>query len=399
MLIRVVWGSGMRLAAAIQALVLSIGAASLSGCLTTGAIQNRGTNINEGLGAMQNRAILLNLARASRHEPLYFSSINWVQAQGAADLKLAAPVIPTGVGLTAAQKALTWDAGGSTFFDNSTNTNFQMGVYSTQAFYSGMLTPLGLTEVDLLLHQGFPRELVFYLVIDKLKLTNVKTGDSVIVYNDPSNKASYDQFVQAVKSAMVHGLTTEVPAKSDSADASPPSTGAAPTPITIKTPPPPEPQLCFEKTLATADSMTEFAKLAHEGKPPDFCGSGARSRAKSQVTVRLFDQDTKVEVTTRSVYGLFRYLGQLMNSDSARPELVDYGVPFETTPSGPLLMVDAPTGMESCFSALRYEGRDYCVPQEGSQNTRDIFNILSLLVALKQSPGDLPATTTLLVAP
>ena len=109
----------------------------LGGCLTFGSIQQRGTTINESIGVMQNRAILLNLVRASRSEPLYFTSINSVQAQGAADFKLALPVIPAGAGLTAAQRALTFNSGGSTFLDNSTNTNFQMGVYSTQAFYAG----------------------------------------------------------------------------------------------------------------------------------------------------------------------------------------------------------------------------------------------------------------------
>jgi hypothetical protein len=31
--------------------------------------------------------------------------------------------------------------------------------------------------------------------------------------------------------------------------------------------------------------------------------------------------------------------------------------------------------------------------------TKDIFNVLSVLVALKQSPGDLPATQSVLIAP
>jgi hypothetical protein len=389
--------------------LLAASAASLvlGGCLTFGSIENRGAAINEGVGVLQNRAILLNLVRASRAEPLYFTSINSVQAQGAADLKLTAPIVLTGMGLSAAQRAFTWSPGGSTYLDNSTNTNFQVGVYSTQAFYAGMLSPLGLTEVDLLLHQGFPRELVFMLVIDKAKLTNTQTGQSIIVYNDPTSKASYAQFVQAVKSAMVHGLTTEVPLPrgpgepQPAASGSPPGAPSAPAPISVKPSPPPTPQLCFERALATADSKAEFDQLTAEGRAPNYCGAGPQHRANSRLTVRLFGQDLEVEVTTRSIYGIFRYLGAVMALPPDQiPQLVDYGVPSESTPSGPLLTVDSSFGLAGeCFSVVHYEGRTYCVPQDGSYTTKNIFNILSLLVSLKQSPGDLPATATVLVGP
>jgi hypothetical protein len=274
-----------------------------------------------------------------------------------------------------------------------------MGVYSTQAFYAGMLAPLGLTEVDLLLHQGFSRELVFYLVIEKAKLTNTQTGQSLIVYNDPTNKASYAQFVAAIKSAMVHGLTTEVPNDADVGE--PAATGEGPTPpISVKTPPPPLPELCFEPALATADAKAEFAQLAAEGKPPNFCGAGRRARARSQLSVRLFGQDLEVEVTTRSIYGVFNYLGKVMAHPESAPELVDYAVPSETTPNGPLLNVQSTDSVAGgCFSVLTYEQKTYCVPQEGAQVTKNIFNVLNVLVALKQSPGDLPASQTVLVAP
>jgi hypothetical protein len=46
-----------------------------------------------------------------------------------------------------------------------------------------------------------------------------------------------------------------------------------------------------------------------------------------------------------------------------------------------------------CFTAVNYGGRGYCVPQERAQTTKQVFNVL------KQSPGDLPASQTVLVAP
>src|SRR5208337_4920417 len=172
---------------------------------------------------------------------------------------------------------------------------------------------------------------------------------------------------------------------------------------------------CFESALATVAAMTEFAQLQQEGKGPNFCGS--KTHGPQQLTVRLFNQDTEVEVTTRSVYSMFTYLGNVMNvadSGAPPPALVDYSADYKTkdastpapekTPEGQLMDVTAGAGAyaglgDDCFVAVSYGGRSYCVPQNGSLVTKDIFNVLSVLVALKQSPGDLPATQSVLIAP
>jgi hypothetical protein len=56
--------------------------------------------------------------------------------------------------------------------------------------------------------------------------------------------------------------------------------------------------------------------------------------------------------------------------------------------------------MNPCFAAARYDGQFYCVSRgPEAANTRTIFSILNSLVILKQSPGDLPLSQTVLVAP
>ena len=56
-------------------------------------------------------------------------------------------------------------------------------------------------------------------------------------------------------------------------------------------------------------------------------------------------------------------------------------------------------GGSGCFVDLGYEGERYCVPLEGVDNTKKIFNILNALLAPKTSPGDLPVTQTVRIAP
>jgi len=417
-------------------LVLAALCLTLSACVSAGGLATRGTSIDQGVGAMANRGILLNLARASRGEPLYFVSIGNIQAQGSTDLRLGAPAFTEGPGVLgaagiAAKQVVS--GGTSTFLDNTINTNFQMGVFNTQTFYEGILQPLGLNDIDLLLHQGFSREMVFYLVIEKAKVTPcpLQAGsDPCILYNDPDNP-SYLMFQGAIEAAMEHGLVTEVPQNSDSYVAPTDEAtdqGAAGANEQkheaveqvaaqsngdvskggkidfVLRPPPDEPkaQLCFERALSTVAAKKEFDQLTAEKKPPFYCGTGHK-RGSAPLTVRLFDgRDYQIVVTTRSIYGIFNYLGSVMNeSAKVQPVLVDYKIPSEVTPVGPLLTVTNSGGIlgASCFTAVNYGGKTYCVPQESTQTTKQVFNVLSALTALKQSPGDLPAAQTVLIAP
>ena len=419
-----------------RAIVLAAISLLLSACVSAGSLASRGTSIDTGVGQMANRGILMNLARASRGEPLYFVSIGNIQAQGTTDLRLGAPAFTEGASLPLAARQVAAhqivSGGTSTFLDNTINTNFQMGVFNTQTFYEGMLQPLGLNDIDLLLHQGFSREMVFYLVIEKAKITpcplTVGT-DPCIVYNDPSNP-SYAMFQGAIEAAMEHGLITEVPQSSESlvaptnpnadqgaaganaeahaaasqvaAQSSGTMGRAGNIDFVLRTPTEePKAQLCFERALSTPAAKKEFDELTADKKPPFYCGAGHK-RGSAPLTVRLFDKkDYQILVTTRSIYGIFNYLGAVMNTPPAKaPVLVDYHIPSETTPVGPLLTVTEGNVLGAgCFTSVNYGGKSYCVAQEGAQTTKQVFNVLSALVALKQSPGDLPVSQTVLIAP
>ena len=286
----------------------------------------------------------------------------------------------------------------------NTNTNFQVGVYSSKDFYAGLLTPLGLDEVDLLFHQGFSRELIFYLVIDKVKVTPQPNGESYILYNDPSDPVDWSAFKALVQNAMQFGITTEVPerdesvgpsqvkAQSGSSGGSLGNAGSIQFLLTAQNPPS-KARLCFERALATVDAKQQFDKLA---TPPAYCGE-KRQEATNTTYVVLNGQELKIEVFPRSTYGIFNYLGRIMPDP---PILTPFPLPSEKALSGSLFTVREGGPLESgCFTSVSYAGKYYCVPQEGEENTKHIFNILTALVALKQSPGDLPASTSVLVAP
>jgi hypothetical protein len=84
---------------------------------------------------------------------------------------------------------------------------------------------------------------------------------------------------------------------------------------------------------------------------------------------------------------------------NAAPTICDYTTPDTPKPIGPVLVVQTDKLPGSCFTAVTYSKRRYCVPQGGRDldMTKDAFNILISLLALKQSPGDLPTPQAVLL--
>ena len=74
----------------------------LGGCLAFGDVDRRATEFDQGVGTFQNRAILLNLARASLREPMYFVSVGPANAQGLEDFRASLPSFEEGPHLTPA---------------------------------------------------------------------------------------------------------------------------------------------------------------------------------------------------------------------------------------------------------------------------------------------------------
>jgi hypothetical protein len=369
--------------------------ALLSGCIAVGKIDQRAIRLNEQIADTANRGVLMNIVRASHEEPLYFMAFNQLSGSGTTDFRVGVPQFYAGPHLPPADKIATF-TGGATFLDNQTNTNFQVSVLGSKDFYNGLMAPLSLRDVDLLLHQGYSRELIFYLVIAKAKITFV-TGPGeperlpVVVYNDPSNGPSFSQFETYIRQAMEHGLTTQTydveGGAGDDADPKKRSAGARV-----------EAELCYDKALANP------ANLGHIPKG-GFCGDrSARGRAAADTPlyVTLDGQKLQIEVTTRSIFEIFYYLGRIVNSRQAVNLQAFEDLPAERIVAEPLIEVQEGGHYSddggACFTEVTYERQSYCVPVEGAANTKRIFGILNALLALKQSNADLPTTQTVRIA-
>jgi hypothetical protein len=394
-------------------------ATALSGCIAFGSIDKRVQSINRGVANAQNTALLMNVVRASLSEPLYFTSTSAVHGAGTEEFDFSLPSVSFGPGLVDAQRNYT--IGATNSLNSNTSTSFDVDVLGSKDFYAGMLTPLEADDVNLLFSQGYSREMVLYLVVDRLKVTDVSAlapgaddshAPTAVYFNDPTNP-TFAIFKTFVDQAMLHGLTTEMipppEAPPPAADQSKAGGGAVFTGGTLnivvsqaekKDDAGPKARLCYDWALATETAKRDFTAESPR------CGALSAEQAKAVVRggssvlpVKIGDRRYEIVVYTRSIFGVFKYLGGLVAHDrESAVRLHHYSeLTSEETNDGQLLDIGRRGG--DCFAQVNYRGGEYCVPNHGSENTKTIFNVLNALLALKTSPGDLPATQTVRITP
>ncbi len=366
----------------LRSLTAGAAALSLAGCVAFGNITPHVDQIDQSIGSSLNRAILLNIVRASRDEPLYFTSISQVGGSGNADLKTGLPNISIGPAAASNQLVFTNAA------DNSESTNFQLGVLNSHDFYEGLLRPIDLVEANLLIHQGFSREMVFSVLVDKAR---IHSGGAVReIRNDPADD-DFQEFQSYLQRALVYGLTIETyrmanpdlaggRARGGTAGAGAAGGGQSAAPPFVNAG-----KLCFDPALA------DPANLGFVNGSPAKCGdaSGTARSAMQALTFHIGGKDESFEVILRSPFQIFQYLGGMLADGTAGK--VQIG--GDHAGLEPLLVVNA--AGSPCFTDISYAGADYCVPDQGSDRTRQVFSLLNQILALNTSTADLPVTTTI----
>jgi hypothetical protein len=82
---------------------------------------------------------------------------------------------------------------------------------------------------------------------------------------------------------------------------------------------------------------------------------------------------------------MYNFLGVLMNHQDSN--INHFKGPNPVDDSHVITVIKGqPAG---CFSSVAFELGIYCVPIDGAENTKRIFSILSQLLALKTTTGDL----------
>jgi hypothetical protein len=412
-------GGQSRFGARVGAVMVSCAALFLTHCTMVDTIDGRFDQINRSSAYARNQSILLNIVRASRNVPLNFVAVSRIsgstQAQfggglpsmlvGPYPIATGAPFVTNAAGnaFNVVEPALSRNVGlNSTTLNASTNSanSFDLTVLDSKQFYQALLSPIDLVTLDAFIRQGYSHELLYQLFLESIRRT--VNGRTFEYRNEPGAPCEMVDgqrrcFKDVIDGGLASGLTFETLAVSVNG----PHAAKSSTAVYAR--------MCFDPILGQR-FLSQHADLrptfpGQLGQPR--CGiwpsdvRAGRRRSVETDTLNFDIQGTPsgtvhVEVTPRSTFGVYRFLGRILAAEATEdvrlrndPNLIE--------DTRLLAITDGSGG--PCFVSLSFEGKFYCVPENGAEPTKRIFSLLTQLLALKTQSGDLNATPVVRVTP
>lgn len=139
----------------------------LSGCvmLSKGTIADGSTDYNKVVEKAQNEMLLLNIVRASKRSPMYFTDFNAMRGNMTYNFQtggLNIPIGKIGGGLNGSYSITP-----SAAF--TTNPNFDLTLNDSQDFTKGIMTPVSMEIFTYYWEQGWPKEMLLHLFIRRIE--------------------------------------------------------------------------------------------------------------------------------------------------------------------------------------------------------------------------------------
>jgi hypothetical protein len=395
--------------------VAALCALLLAGCIDS-TLAPRASDINLGTQNVRESAILTNIVRASRSEPLNFVALSKYTGTGSLSMNQSATLNayarhPTSVSL-------------GQIFGTSANAaqgnSFDVGTLENKDFYGGFMSPLDLEGLNLLMNAGLNKELVLHSVIEAFRVR--LAGRSLLFVNNPEDDVPYEgapcvglydgtersfepvgqraiwrdpvackyqKFLYFLRVAVRWGVTVEAasagkPANSGKGSKSGDSGGSGIQYF-----------VCYDPAIAQENGMPGRADS------PGACGSRNRDPDQTRQMQFRFQFNTPIEgvaPVVRSPYAVFQYYGHLLaNIKHERVQLSELSRRKDPRREARLLTIE--TGRTDCFADTEYAGTRYCVPNDKSQNTKEIFVLLNTLVAISTNRSALPVSPTFVLTP
>jgi hypothetical protein len=416
------------------ALALAVGGCSL----VDGSLSPRAVDINQGTQNVRESGILLNIVRASRSEPLNFVALSRYTGTGSLGVNGGASrndLLRFGNPSNVATQGI---------FTGAINVNagnaFDVGTLENRDFYGGFLSPLDLEGLNLLLNAGLSREVVFHSVMQAFRVTHTN-GTAYLYENNPSDDSwlgearspacaalydgretafepvfftpvwqgaherdcRYQKFLYFLRLAIRYGVTVEaVPLPQpyigdgdrrrsgrDSGrmrDRYSDRDRSGPTAVYF---------VCYDPAIA-AENGLPVPKNADAA-----CGAKKRVVGRTHDFQFRFDFKRPIAGITpvvRSPYAVFQFYGQLLATDALGRVHLSLLSRRDALPrESSLLTIERGAG--DCFARTLYNGEVYCVPNQGTRNTKEVFVLLNTLVAISTNRSSLPASQSFVLTP
>lgn len=164
----------------------------LAGCamLPKERVASTTTDYNLVVEKVQNEMLLLNVVRASKRHPMYFTGFNLLRGSLSYSFQTGDITIPfgkIGAGLDGAYSI-------APSVRYSTNPSFDLVVWDTKEFTSGIMTPVSIDTVYYYLDKlGWPKEMLLHLLVERLEMYK---NDTIVATfeNDPESREKFEAF-------------------------------------------------------------------------------------------------------------------------------------------------------------------------------------------------------------
>ena len=423
----------MSLNAAGAASVLAV-SLLLAGCATFRPEEGRISEINKSQSDYTEQSVLLNVVRSEKYEPLSFVVVTGLDGTNSLSGSLGFGGFTLGPHLHSNPRSFLL---GPDSVSRAASNTFHVSVVDDPPSFVALLSPLNPATLAFFANEGYPRELLFFLLVDHIRVTDAGPGGRVKLYrNDPSDPAAFPEFIGVMGTLLKDGLTAEIDVAGVPAGRALPKSALCFDP---SLPPPPfvgagagaaanpgvagscETARWVEAGGASAggEAAPTMAMVAASdgslwtplpggnvirhlvpGKPFEDFPLPAKKRNPATAPLIAFPlvdaNGTKYEVSFRSVYGVYAYLGALRRGFGGRPTDISNLLKLDSDRRGGILDITADRG--ACFTAVDYEGSHYCVPA-GADNTKRLFNLLHQLQQISTAPSNAPTTLTVTNVP
>ena len=378
--------------------VACLAAATLAaGCVSSGQISRRTVNYNLAVESARNEMLLLNVLRARERRAMVFTGLTRItgSVRGEAHAGASGTVgqgMPNNADLAAG-------------FGVADSPTFDVAVLDSQEFTRGIMTPLSFQLIEYFWDQGYPRELLLYLTVERVEV-DCPAGEQRRFENDPTDR-SFPAFRRVVD-ALADGGAWD--AESSSALVGPPvdaaQAGRLPTLVQLAK--------ARLRLKATGDGRFQLVRPGEQQRlllrGVDPCADAAAARTPSWRAAFYDSKDALASaqpqpglrlarLVLRSPQSVVFYLGEMARP--GREVAMRPRSPGQSANELRLLVVRNAHECPRASVAAEYGGSRWVVP-EGAGDCHPGRSLQSLalaeqLLALQQSAHDLPAAGTVRV--
>jgi hypothetical protein len=372
-------------------LAASCAALALSGCVSGGSLSSRAVDYNTAAETARNEMLLLNILRARDRRPMVFTGLSRITGSVRAETRVGATatVNPAGPDVQAYSPSFG-------FTDSPT---FDVAVLDSQEFTRGVMTPVSTEILEYFWDQGYNREVLLYLVVDRVELECRAAGSAppVVLENDPS-EPSFPGFAAHGAELADSGRwefddfrTERIGPPVDAAEARrlPTLVQMSSSPLRLR--PLPDGTFQLEKTT-TKMRLSLPRSAACGGAPARFYDS----RAALEAAARQAPSEPHGRVVMRSPQSILHFLGELARPD--REVAIRPRQPGQPASERRLFTVQPADACGGSEVSVRYDGGRWEIPRGKGEcdagRSMQSLAITAQLLSLLQSSKDLPATST-----